>query len=619
LGLFPTLVVRNKYYIGDNVIIEPLASKLALSHSTYLISKWPEMYMGHPNVVGVSNIDSISKDARYVDIGDSLSNMENKKDAIWASINANSVEGQSPRLYLTAGEIVKVKSFRQYFDSDKKCIGIVTKSRHNIKNWKHIYILSKKLRDEGYSVFIFSDSFTDSERKKCGSGYYEFINKPLREVMLNLAMMDVVVGTDTGIVHIAAALGVPTVVLLYPSFTDLWEDYENCSLIYGDISYLEGIRNWIRDKTHILDETQQWYSIFGSIKYQVLKRIDRLFETYIASGIIGLSIREVCNTVVDSLEQHKPRLNISSEETNISKFTKHLFVRFRGIGDVLLSLPAIATIKSCDKNTKITYVTSPQIAKLIEYSSVIDEVIPFTYAHATSGYPRLPSEIDISEYDTIHNLINRIDFESNSDSVMRTDLFGQCIGLEKINYDSNWKLKIPKIWNDEAEQILEQCGVTPTDKVIALQVDSDGVSRRWPIVRLKEFVGLAIRKHYKVVMLSKNPYRDLHKHVINLTNKSSVEQFVGLLAVCDVFVGPDSSGIHIAGCIGKKPAIGLFGSIDPQLRIAHYDNVSAIVGKRRCVPCNDWQKTTCKNNPKCPVCLWNIKANEVLKKVEEVI
>lgn len=119
-------------------------------------------------------------------------------------------------------------------------------------------------------------------------------------------------------------------------------------------------------------------------------------------------------------------------------------------------------------------------------------------------------------------------------------------------------------------------------------------------------------------MLSDVKYTKYPKNCINLTSQLSVSEYVGMIAICTFGLSPDSALIHIAGAIGKQ-ALGLFGAVDPELRIAHYDTVSALVGKASCVPCNDWQKSICKDKKKMPECMWNIMPHQVVSSIEKLM
>ena len=72
--IFPALVLPNDCYIGDNVLLEPIASALAYREKSYVISNWPEMFEAHPQVIGLRNASEIPKNVlwRAVQLHDAI-------------------------------------------------------------------------------------------------------------------------------------------------------------------------------------------------------------------------------------------------------------------------------------------------------------------------------------------------------------------------------------------------------------------------------------------------------------------------------------------------------------------------------------------------------------------
>jgi hypothetical protein len=61
-------------------------------------------------------------------------------------------------------------------------------------------------------------------------------------------------------------------------------------------------------------------------------------------------------------------------------------------------------------------------------------------------------------------------------------------------------------------------------------------------------------------------------HAVNLEKQlSTVTHFAELIAGASLFIGPDSSGLHFAAAF-ETPALGLWGSLDPDLRVKYYKN-----------------------------------------------
>ena len=92
-------------------------------------------------------------------------------------------------------------------------------------------------------------------------------------------------------------------------------------------------------------------------------------------------------------------------------------------------------------------------------------------------------------------------------------------------------------------------------------------------------------------------------------SRVSVRQMAALINEVDIFVGPDSGPMHIAGALGI-PSIVAFGAIPPQARINHYPSHTYVRAKdMSCLGC--WY-SRCGYGFKC---MKEIKGAEVGEKV----
>lgn len=587
---FPALAVLNPYLLGDTVLVEPIARELAIGECSYVLSNYPELFIGHPIVHGVRSYAELPDDTRVIDLKKSIRSIEgegdNKRVKPDKYLNMCKEAGfnrrlGAPKLYLTGAEWSEVATHKKWFDGT--CIGVVGviwESLHKSKNWIYMLQAIRKLAKKNYNVIVFAEDMDAASKALMPKGIYNVTGKlPLRDLMKRIAMVDVMVGPDTGPMHIAGALGIPVVIICFEFFTDLYEQYYPSA-------------------------------IFGSNNF----RIDE--------GISGVAVRPVLKAVKEMLSLDV-QVNVAKDAAPKVVRNRHeAFIRMRGLGDLLMSLPAIATMQSMNGNkdhVQYTYITSAAGKKLLDLTGMFDEVVATDYEHATFGRPLPPDELQYDGYTSVHNMINQIDFLPDSNKVPRTDLFARLLSVDAVDYSlPGWKLEVPEGWTKRAWQILEPYDVSPGDKIIAFQVDTKGLSRAWPKVRAKEFSGLAAKRGYKVLLLSDQVYTKYPKSAINLTGKLSISEYVGMIAISTIGVSADSALIHIAG-VTDHLALGIFGSVDPKLRIGHYSSVHTIVGKGNCVPCNDWQQFSCREKKRMPECMWGIKAKEVLDKLEDII
>ena len=568
--MFPSIGLPNRYYIGDTVLLEPIARQLSklFGGNVFIHSAHGEVLKYHPHVSSLGLDDECPEGMLTIDLSDAMADRPGemlglmqesdpgKLQRMYESVRLDPRCIEKPRLYLSHSEQIKATELSSLFSGQN--IGVVLTSRFRVKNWLHTKLLIKTLTKRGFNVFVFAEGLgLDEVRILNKQNVFRIVNKDLREAMVWLSIMDVVVGPDTGLMHISGALDVPIVVIVWNNYQDLYGPYDNCI-------------------THVGGKT----------------------------GLNVISVRKV----VKSIKRLLASTTTASQEV--------LIARCRGIGDILMTLPALTTLRANDGEANYTYLTSPAGAKLLRGAKAVDRSIPVDYDHPVSGFPGLPDSVDTDRYSSIHNLINRVDFAAASESMKRTEMFAELLDV-KIDYSLDWKLHPLYSWRKLAKRKLHDAGLNYGAPFIAIQTTAAGWSRIWPKERWVAFVNLATEAGHSVAILS-DKADDAPEAAINLTGQLSIEEYAGVIAESRIFVGPDSSGIHLAGCM-DVPAIGLFGSVDPKLRVGHYDTVTPIVGKAKCVPCNDSQSHSCREDPHCPVCLWNIEPRTILKQAERIL
>lgn len=579
----PALAYPNLLWLGDNVLLEPIARMSAVKDKSYILSNHPELFEGHPIVQGMTSLEQIPEDTKIININEAIASTEKdeggerflpgKNLRMWEAAGFPRVMDY-PKLYLTAPEWNEVRKMRKWFN--RPCVGVILRSKQRAKDWAYtIGFIRTLIKRKEFDVFVFAKGISGATAASIPPGAHFFLDRPLRDVMQGLAMMDVVFGPDTGLSHISAALGTETTVMCFSLFSDLYENYPTATVLESD--------NF------------------------TLRR-----------GILGISLRSALRELDKHLLLPRKTIPVAFGKKEESEELWALFIRFRGVGDVLSSLPALATLKKMYPNMVIVYMTSPGVGELVRLSGVVDHVLTMDYEHGTAGLPLPPGGHDYTNYHTIYNTINAIDFGTETSEVPRALLFARAIGLDQVDYSTDWQFQIPESWTEVAHAILEQNGVPGNGRVIVMQSDSKGASRMWPMARQKEFVGIARKRGYSVVAVSDQEFK-YPASVVNLTGKLSFQEYVGMIGAANILLCPDSGGLHIAG-VTNNLALGLFGSVHPDLRIAHYPTVHHILGKAKCVACNDWQLHCCRgNDKKWPMCMWSIKADQVMRQIDQLL
>jgi ADP-heptose:LPS heptosyltransferase len=248
------------------------------------------------------------------------------------------------------------------------------------------------------------------------------------------------------------------------------------------------------------------------------------------------------------------------------------------------------------------------MVEILQSTGLFSNVIGVKYDHRGSGYPELPPGTNVDIYNHVYNLINRVDFEKESAYVPRIDLFAKELGVIGERLD-RVPINIPLDWYSHIGG--------RHDHQLVIQSDSNGESRKWSIQRQIELCHL-LKDKWLITITGLRRNDSFPNFVNNLTGQQTLKEYFTTISEADIVIAPDSSAVHIAGCLGIK-CIALYGSVNPILRISHYESVYPIVGKAKCVPCNDWQNGSCSGLSNHPVCLYMIRAKTVYNKIMEII
>ena len=259
-----------------------------------------------------------------------------------------------------------------------------------------------------------------------------------------------------------------------------------------------------------------------------------------------------------------------------------------GIGDVLMCTPALRQLKAEFPELHLTFAIDMHTTgnnvywELVRNAPFLDSIVDARY-------------VDKSKFDgTVDISAVCLRFErAGLPPINRVDLFGRAIGLRRIRHKRSWYEVTP----DEERWASRYRG---EEKLVVLHTASMEEKRCWPIEKYLELVtesesrGLPIR--FLVLDFNKK-YRhwDAHSNVIDVSD-TGLRQMAAIIAEADLFIGPDSGPMHLAGAVSTK-SIVLFGSVPPEARINYYPTHAAMVVEGlSCLGC--WYKP-CGIGMKC--------------------
>jgi ADP-heptose:LPS heptosyltransferase len=290
-----------------------------------------------------------------------------------------------------------------------------------------------------------------------------------------------------------------------------------------------------------------------------------------------------------------------------------LVVRFRGIGDVLLSWFALEALHQDPDNT-ITYCTSSLAAPLFPPNWV--SVVTYDWEHhPLSIRPNLPKAVLDIPHDRLVNMVNCVDWLDSTmqyRDVPRAHQFARLMGVEAVE-------TVRPVWVDPKAKAAAHSYLCLMDRpIIVCQIDATASTRLWPY--WADLSKMLMHKGLTVVWLG-NKLQDAPDGVLNWAGITRVREWVALLAEADIIISTCTAATHIGARIPTAKVVALYGSTDYRLFTHAYQNVKPVTSySLPCAPCEDWQLSTlCHGQANAPWCLSSLSPHKVARAVFELI
>lgn len=345
-----------------------------------------------------------------------------------------------------------------------------------------------------------------------------------------------------------------------------------------------------------------------------------------------------------------------------SKKNKLLVINFGGLGDQILFLPALKTIKKAYADSHITFVTEPRSKSFDKLTDLIDEtvicdikgknkyknIISFLLKTVTQKFDTVissGSSPQVSVLLFLTGIKRRIGYACG---ILSRILLTDSVSLNKNQYAANMYHDLVKYLDNDkycnclpeiniSEEIIKKQKqiIGKTDKKII--IIHPGVSKLsiqknilkfWKTSDWAELIKKLINTgNYKVILTGgpddkdissalQKEFADVENDIIDLTNKTpDITDLAAIIKLTDMIVCVDSAPMHL-GIAVKTPTIALFGPTDERklFPIKSDDYVAITADNLQCRPCLwDKRQTSCEN----PVCL-DIPVKKVFDAIEKV-
>jgi len=128
-------------------------------------------------------------------------------------------DNATPEITLSEDEKAKVRELRSRWSTEGKVVGINATSGWSSPNWQpeNWAELARLLLDAGGIKVVVTDYAVPQQLAGLPGVEYPDEGQPIRSTVCSIAAVDLFVAASTGPMHMAGALGVPTVSIFLPA------------------------------------------------------------------------------------------------------------------------------------------------------------------------------------------------------------------------------------------------------------------------------------------------------------------------------------------------------------------------------------------------------------------
>ncbi len=306
------------------------------------------------------------------------------------------------------------------------------------------------------------------------------------------------------------------------------------------------------------------------------------------------------------------------------------------IGDAVMTIPALRSIRRAYPGARISLLVKPVIAPLFEKACYIDEVIVLNkgiiatarelrrknFTHAIllqnafgaaliAWLSRIPNRIGYGRDGRGLLLTEAVAYDNDDRLMHHIDYYLKM--LEVAGIKSERPELRPEPWLDltvdERQAAIKMIGHLPRPVVGLNPGAAFGSAKHWPAARFSRVAEGVINKLGGSVLVFGGPAEaTIASEIVSsasvpsgrlmpLAGMTTVRELMALIAACDVLVSNDSGPMHIGYAV-RTPLIGIFGSTDPELT-GPLDRRGNIVLRTKtvCAPC--FKRTCPKDRIEC--------------------
>ncbi len=336
-----------------------------------------------------------------------------------------------------------------------------------------------------------------------------------------------------------------------------------------------------------------------------------------------------------------------------------LVIQTAFLGDVILTLPLLQTLKDFFKDARIDVVVVPRAADICRNHPAVHEIISYDKRGAAKGLKgiwqlsrflkdrhydlavvphrslrsailaflaRIPLRIGFKRSAGFFLFTKRIRYEKNKHEVERNLSLLAGIGIRELG------TVLPRMYPGAEDvaftsSFLKDMGIDTEAPLAAIAPGTLGNTKRWLKERFAELSSTLNSEGFQVLLIGGREDVGLCREIKELAGSDKTYSTAGDLSLlqsaeairrCSIMISNDSAPMHIAVAVGT-PVVAIFGATVPAFGFAPYGSHDKVVETRglSCRPCS------IHGGEKCPIktfeCMKNISAEKVFSKVKSVL
>ena len=299
-----------------------------------------------------------------------------------------------------------------------------------------------------------------------------------------------------------------------------------------------------------------------------------------------------------------------------SEVKRMLVITLSNVGDIILTTPAIRSLRKEYPGSRIDVMVGPQGKGIFEKDPDVFKLIIYDKHMPISQKRRLQLKLKKLRYDLVVDLKNTVfplligprfrtqtiqSFPSSVTHSIQKHLYRlRSLGIEDAEQRPG--IYIPKDDEDYIASMIEENGIGETFVVVNPGAKSH--LKRWTIEGFSEVSDRLIREcSSDVVFIGMDEDKAIAEKIAarmkskahDLVGKTNIRQLASLIKRSKLIVTNDSAPLHLGSAVGTK-VLALFGPTDPKKYgpIGEFDVV--INEKLSCSPC---ESAECKHNYEC--------------------